>query len=146
VPVGDYLPRHLRITFGRLSIFVSDNYYYDGEPRATLSGTRVYGIKIREDKPYTFDLMNKPDVLFTTPTKDQRIKLGEQLQVKAVLIDPELDIMIRGLDDTTRKEKKEYTTSDGQNQSYERNVSLDPNVVVTRADGQQVAEGVMPFG
>jgi hypothetical protein len=106
----------------------------------------VYGIKIREDKPYTFDLMNKPDVLFTTPTKDQRIKLGEQLQVKAVLIDPELDIMIRGLDDTTRKEKKEYTTSDGQNQSYERNVSLDPNVVVTRADGQQVAEGVMPFG
>ena len=146
VPVGDYLPKNLRITLGRLSVFISDNYHADGQPRASISRAKVYGIKIREDKPYIFDLANKPDVLFATPAKDKRVKLGEDLTVKAVLIDPELDIMIRGIDDTTRKEKKEYTTPDGQKQSYEINLSLDPKVVITRADGQQVAEGIMPFG
>ena len=54
---------------------------------------------------------------------------GQQLQVKAVLTDPQLDIMIRGLRDTRRD-----------------NLSLDPKVTITRADGRQVAEGVMPFG
>ncbi len=64
--------------------------------------------------------------------------------VKAVLIDPVLDIMIRGLDDTTRKHRE--TGPDGQPRSYETNVSLDPNVVITRANGEKVAQGVMPFG
>jgi hypothetical protein len=146
VPVGDYLPAYLRLTFGRLSIFISENYHTDGRPSSRGSRSYVYGIKIRQNRPYIFDLSNKPDVLFATPAKDQRIKLGDQLQVKAVLIDPGLDIMIRGLDDTSRKEKKEFTTPDGQKHSFERNVSLDPKVVITRADGQQVAEGVMPFG
>lgn len=62
--------------------------------------------------------------------KNHRVKLGEQLPVKAVLIDPKLDIMIRGLDDTTREPK----------------VSLDPKVVITRANGEIVGQGVMPFG
>jgi len=53
------------------------------------------------------------------------------LTVKAVLIDPELDIMIRRLYDTGQKPRR---------------VSLDPKVVITRADGETVAEGVMPFG
>ena len=66
--------------------------------------------------------------------------------VKAVLIDPELDIMIRRLDDTARKQKKEYATPNGQKRTIERNKSLDPKVVITRADGEKVAEGVMPFG
>ncbi len=83
---------------------------------------------------------------FSGWAKDQRVKLGEQLQVKAVLVDPELGIMIRGLDNTARKQKKEYPTADGKTITVEQDMSLDPRVVITRADGEKVADGVMPFG
>lgn len=81
--------------------------------------------------------------MFTSPTNSQRIKLGDTVMVSAVLVDPKLDVMIRGLDDTSRKQTK---GADGKPLGYERDLSLDPRVVVTRANGQKVAEGVMPFG
>jgi len=145
LPVGDYLPSYLTITFGRLSISVSNNYYSDGQRRRG-SRTDVYGIKVRQDKPFIFDFSNKPEVMFVSPAKDHRVKLGQELKVEAVLIDRELDIMIRRLYDTTRKEKKEYATPDGQKRTFERDVSLDPKVIITRANGEKVDEGVMPFG
>ena len=89
------------------------------------------------------DFSNKPDVMFASPAKDQQVKLGESLEVKAVLVDPKLDMMIRNLDDTTRKQTK---GPDGQPLGYERQLSLDPQVTITRANGEKVAEGVMPFG
>jgi len=55
-------------------------------------------------------------------------------------------MMIRGLDDASVKIKKEYTDPEGDKHSYEVVKSLDPNVVIARADGEVVAEGVMPFG
>ena len=131
LPVGDYLPAYLTITFGRLSISVSNNYHADGLFRRPSNRPRIYGIKIREDKSYVFDFSNKPDVIFASPAKDHQVKLGRELKVEAVLIDPELDIMIRRLYDTEQKQRR---------------VSLDPKVVITRADGEKVAEGVMPFG
>ena len=60
-----------------------------------------------------------------------------------MLVDPKLDLMIRGLDDTKRKQTK---GADGQPLGYERKLSLDPRVIVTRINGEKVAEGVMPFG
>ena len=63
--------------------------------------------------------------------------------VMAVLVDPKLDIMIRGLDDTSRKQTKD---ADGKPLGYTRNLPLDPTVIITRAGGEKVAEGVMPFG
>jgi hypothetical protein len=146
VPVGDYLPAYLRITLGRLSIFISNNYHADGQRRRPSNDPRIYGIKIRKDKPFVFDLSNEPKVIFASPAKNHRIKLGEELTVKAVLIDPELDIMIRGLNDTTQTVKKEYVDPDGKKHTYERYLSFDPKVIITRADGEKVAEGVMPFG
>ena len=145
LPVGDYLPSYLTIIFGRLRISVSNNYYSDGQRRRG-SRTDVYGIKVRQDKPFIFDFSNKPEVIFVSPAKDHRIKLGQELKVEAVLIDRELDIMIRRLYDTTRKEKKEYAMPDGQKRTFERDVSLDPKVIITRANGEKVDEGVMPFG
>jgi len=131
LPVGDYLPAYLTITFGRLSICVSNNYHADGQGRRSSNRPRIYEIKIREDIPYVFDFSNKPEVIFASPAKEHRVKLGQELMVKAVLIDPELDIMIRRLYDTGQKPGR---------------VSLDPKVVITRTDGEKVAEGVMPFG
>ena len=115
----------------------------DGKPRERGDRPAVYGITIRKDKPFVLDFSNKPDVMFASPAKDQRVKLGSSLEVKAVLVDSNLDMMIRDLDDTTRKQTKD---ADGKPLGYERNLSLDPQVIITRANGEKVAEGVMPFG
>jgi len=50
------------------------------------------------------------------------------------------------LDDTGRKQDKEFETSDGRTHTYQQNLSLDPKVIITRADGRKVAEGLLPFG
>ena len=136
-------PTTSRLQFGRLHIAASYNYHSDGKPRERGDRAAVYGITIRKDKPFVLDFSNKPDVMFASPAKDQRVKLGESLEVKAVLVDPKLDMMIRNLDDTTRKQTK---GPDGQPLGYERQFSLDPQVIITRANGEKVAEGVMPFG
>ncbi len=143
VPVGDYLPTYLTIEFGRLAINVSDNYHSESKARERAGRAPVYGMSVRKDQPYVLDFSNPPEVLFTSPTKAQRVRLGEELEVKAVLVDPKLDMMIRGLDDTTRKQTR---TPDGRPLNYEKNLSLDPTVLITRTNGEKVAEGVMPFG
>ncbi|MBN2315008.1 MAG: hypothetical protein JXM79_13840 [Sedimentisphaerales bacterium] len=109
-------------------------------------GDRIFGIQIREDKPFVFDFSNKPEVLFASPAKDCRIRLNEELTVKAVLIDPKLDIMIRGPTDTSRKKKRERSSVDGRKYTSWEQISLDPKVIIKRANGEKVAEGVMPFG
>ena len=69
---------------------------------------------------------------FVRPKDKERVSLGEEVKVEAVLLDPDLDVMIRRL----------YSVPEGQ----ERRASLDPKVTVARANGEIVAEGVMPFG
>src|ERR1019366_9728596 len=108
-----------------LSIAASHNYHSDGKPRDRGDRAAVYGITIRKDKPFVLDFSNKPDVMFASPAKDLRVKLGESLQVKAVLIDPKLDMMIRRFEDTTPKRTK---PSAGQDAGDQRPVSLDPQV------------------
>ncbi len=146
LPVADYLPAYLSITYGRLRISISENYHADGKPYRPPRQTKVYGIKIRKDKPFTLDFSNKPEVIFPEPAPDTSVQVGNEVKVKAVLIDPKLDIMIRGLDDTTRKKTLEYKGPDGETHEMERDLSLDPRVIITRSDGRVVAEGVMPFG
>jgi len=128
---------------GRLEVSIMQKSHSDGKPRDRAGRPPVYGIQIRKDKPFVLDFSNKPDVMFASPARDQRVKLGDTLEVKAVLIDPQLDLMIQRLNDTTRKQTK---TPDGKPLGYERDWSLDPTVLITRANGEKVAEGVMPFG
>jgi len=145
IPVGDYLPASLSIRFGDLSIHVSDNYHVDGGPR---KGTdrRVYGIEIREDRPFTLDFHTEPTVLFASPERELRLKPGDTLEVAAVLVDPELDIMIRGLDDNSQQVEETVDYGDGETRTYTTALSLDPRVIVTRKNGEKLAEGDMPFG
>ena len=135
LPVGDYRPAYMNFDYGRVNFRVSHNYHNDVQGRSMNDRPKVYGIQIRPDKPFILDYSNKPAVVFTTPAKDQRVKVGAEIEVKAVLIDPELDIMIRRL----------YETGTDDNGKSKR-TSLDPKVVITRADGTEVANGVMPFG
>ncbi|MHC4646406.1 MAG: hypothetical protein ACYTBJ_12975 [Planctomycetota bacterium] len=146
LPAADYLPAHLSVTYGRLRVRISENYHTDGKPYRPARQTKVYGIKIRKDKPFVLDFSNKPEVIFPEPARDTRVQVGNEVKVKAVLIDPKLDIMIRGLDDTTRKKTVEYKGPDGETHEIERDLSLDPKVIITRSDGRVAAEGVMPFG
>jgi len=130
IPAGDYYPAYLTITFDDLRVSVSNNYHT--EAGGAYRREPVSGIRVREDKPYVLDFSNTPKVMFVHPMKGQRIKPGDQVRVEAVLIDPKLDIMLRRL--------YQFSSSGG------RSKSLDPKVVITRTDGEVVAEGVMPFG
>ena len=134
VPVGDYLPASLNVRLGKLEVFISDNYHSEGKGRDSGGHSKVYGIEIRKDRPYVLDFSNEPQVMFTTVTQGMKVKAGEELKVKAVLVDPKLDIMVRELNDLTQKDSR----GTGK--------SLDPQVVITRGDGEVVAKGVMPFG
>ena len=140
LPVGDYLPVYVTVEFGELVIGISNNYHGDGKPRGHAAGERVYGIAIREDQPYAFDFSHPPEVMFASPARDLRIAPGEKLEVMAVLTDPVLDFMIRDLE--TRPAPRENRAGGG----IEKLVSLDPIVLITRADGEKVVTGVMPFG
>jgi hypothetical protein len=138
----------MHVTYDNLDICISDNYHTNAQGQARGQKQTVYGITIREDRPYVLDFSNKPVVVFDQPAQDKTtFKRGEEIKFAAVLVDPELDIMIRGLDDTSVKVDKEYKDSNGKVvHTAKVNKSLDPKVVIARADGQIVAEGVMPFG
>ncbi len=148
VPVGDYTPYYLHVTYDNLDICISNNYHKNVQGQSDRDKQIVYGISIRKDQPYVLDFSSEPAVVFDEPGKDKTtFKRGEEIKFAAVLVDPKLDIMIRGLDDTSVKVDKEYKDQDGKViHTAKVNKSLDPNVVITRADGQIVAEGVMPFG
>jgi hypothetical protein len=147
LPVGDYTPVYLQVTIGKVQVAISDNYYHlNSQNQVYRSHKSFYGIKILQNQPYLLDFSVKPQVFIAKPDKDQRIRLGHELKVEAVLVDPTMDIMIRRIYDTTQKDQRQYTTSDGQQHTVEVNKSIEPKVLITRANGQKVAEGVMPFG
>jgi len=146
IPAGDYYPAYLTMRIGDVRISVSNNYHADAQGRSSSDRETVHGIKVRAGKPYVLDFSNKPVVVFVHPKDKQRVAPGSEVKVEAVLLDPVLDIMIRRLDDMTRVEKKTYRTPDGRERTYEQAPSLDPKVTVARANGEIVAEGVMPFG
>jgi hypothetical protein len=145
VPVGDYYPSWMTVKLGRLKVNLSDNYHSDGRVRSW-DQPRTHFIQIRKDKPFVLDFSNKPDVLFASPAKGMTFKRGDEVSVKAVLIDPACDFMIREILDTSQKQKKTFKDDDGTEHSYEQALSLDPIVTITDSSGKKVSEGPMPFG
>ena len=148
VPVGDYVASYLHVRYGQLGFTLSENYHSDGRPRS-LDRPRVYFIKVRKDKPFVVDFANNPAVLFASPAKDAAFKPGDEITVKAVLIDPVCDIMIRGLSDSSKAKKETVKYRAGKEMreySYDKPLSLDPMVTISNSAGKKVAEGVMPFG
>ena len=127
---------------GHLQLSLSDNYHSDGV-RLDSKRKREYLIQVRRDKPFTIDFSREPNVVFASPAADQTFHPGDEVQIAAVLVDPALDAMIRGLDDTSRKEKRKINNVE---QPFERYVSLDPTVTITNAAGDKLFKGKMPFG
>jgi len=147
IPVGDYTAYIIKVTYDNLAIDISNNYHTNAQDKSA-GKEIVYGMQVREDKPYVLDFSNEPMVIFDQPSGSQTtFSCGDEIKFAAVLIDPKLDIMIRGLDDTSVKVDKEYKDGTGKViQTAKVSKSLDPNVVIARADGEVIAEGVMPFG
>jgi len=147
LPVGDYYPAIMSVAYDNISITISNNYHRDQSGKEMGTRPRVYGFKVRSDAPCVLDFSNEPVVIFDEPAPDaNRFKRGDEVKFAAVLVDPELDIMIRGLRDTSVEVEKEFTDSDGTKHTFKQDKSLDPTVTIARADGSVVAEGVMPFG
>ncbi len=148
IPAGDYTSYIMHITYDNLDICISNNYHTNAQGQSSGDKETVYGMQVRKDKPYVLDFSNKPMVVFDQPPMSKTtFSRGDEIEFAAVLVDPNLDIMIRGLDDTSVKVDREYKDSDGKvTRTVKVNKSLDPNVVIARADGEIVAEGVMPFG
>jgi hypothetical protein len=142
VPAGDYSPNQMRFRYGRLSFWLSKNYHTDGKRSGAILDDRwSHSIKIRKDRPFVLDFSNRPEVMFLSPAKGQTFKPGEEVVVETVLIDPVLSTMIRGLDDTSRKEMRK-----NGNETVEQNLSLAPTVRVSDSAGNTLASGTMPFG
>jgi hypothetical protein len=146
IPVGDYYPVLVDVEMADLRLTISNNYNTSaqGQPRGR---EPLCGITIRADKPYVLDFSNKPVVLFEQPKAEVRAHPGDEVKISALLVDPVLDIVIRGLIDTTRTRTQILRAADGKEFALpNRPWSFDPNVVIRRATGEIVAEGVMPFG
>ena len=147
IPEGDYTAYMLHVTYDNLAIEISNNYHTNAQGVRNYEDI-VYGMTVRKDKPYVLDFSNQPMVIFDQPEPaEPPYRRGSQIRFAAVLIDPNLDIMIRGLDDTSVMVDKEYKDASGKViHTAKVRKSLDPKVVISRTDGEVLAEGVMPFG
>ncbi|MGA2797750.1 MAG: hypothetical protein ABSE63_09240 [Thermoguttaceae bacterium] len=138
-PEDDYFPEKMQFRYGRLAFWLTNNYHTDGVSHGAKKP--VYAIKIRKDRPFVLDFSNRPEVMFVSPAKDRTFKRGDEVEVKAVLTDPVLGAMIRGLDDTSRKMSRKIGET-----TIEQNLSLEPTVTIADSSGKIIAEGKMHFG
>jgi len=140
VPVGDYRPYYLAVRVGKLRAGVRARI---PEPREKVPPAPL-GLHVREGQPCVFKLDQKPDVVFQTPELSERLEPGQEVQIKALMVDSATNLMLAGLEDTTRKVGEPLKLPDGS--EYQRYESLDPVIKIANAAGETVAEGKMPFG
>jgi len=145
IPVGDYSAESLEVIVGNAGAILS------GTSRDSVSGAyrgnqAACNIAIREDQPFTLRFSHQPRVVFVRPERKERFARGSDVRIEALLVDPGLDVMLNRLSDMTRSEVKTYTLADGQKYIFDVGTSLEPRVAVTRANGEAVGQGAMPFG
>jgi len=147
LPVGDYAPSYLAIDFGDLTMSFSRNYYSEDGTRPETLKPATCSFKIRKGKPFVLDFADKPVILFNSPAKDVAVKPGSTVRVGAIIVEPKLDLLLRGLQDTTKTIRERTVTGpDGKKVTIPQYASLDPTVVITNSAGKKVAEGKIPFG
>ena len=142
VPVGDF-----RATWGMISL--------DGV-RVTIQLRRpgpadppkppIFCLHITEAAPCGLAFAERPQVVFRSPAENERVETGQEIMIAAVMVDPGLDVVIRYLEDMTRKEGEPFRTPNGGGRWFQRYVALQPTVEVRDAAGKTVAQGIMPFG
>jgi len=147
LPVGDYYPVSLSVDYGPLTIALQPAQAFEDRTGQRQARPPQYSVAVCKEKPFVLDFSGKPAVTFVNPPKEQTFKPGDQVRIEAMLVDPASKMMIRGLQDTTRKiGELKYLDEDGKPLLLPRYASLDPTVVITDSSGKRVAEGIMPFG
>lgn len=126
VPVGDYAVYFLTIHYDAFTIDLRSNSHSDGKLWNRRGRPRLLLIQIRKDKPFVLELANKPEFYFSGMKKERTYKPDEEVYFRAVLIEPVLDILFSGLEDSRKKIN-------------------DPMVTITDSSGKVVSEGTMPF-
>lgn len=139
VPIGDYRLFRLAVRYGKYRVGITADISPVG-PKA--ARPVVFPLRIRQAKPFVFDLPDRLEVVFRNPG-DEPVKTGETLRVEAALYLPGTDIMIAALDDTTKKTETVKLPDGREIDLFE---SLDPTIRIVNFAGQMMAEGVMPFG
>jgi len=143
LPVGDYTGYYLALRVGKVGATLRQNAYYESRT----PGGPEPSVHIRKDKPLVLDFTQKPKVEFTYPPKDKPIRTGDTVMIRAILIEPTLDLRFLGLEDKTRKTgEMKYMGPEGKPVSMARFASLDPDIAILDSTGKKVAEGKMPFG
>jgi len=146
VPVGDYSPMMLQAKVGKVDVSLRQNWYSAQTPDGR-SKPPAPSIQIRKDKPVVLDFAQRPKVVFIGPPADKPVRTGDAVLVRALLIEPTLDLIIGGLEDRSRKVGELRTMGpDGNPMTLPRFASLDPDIVITDSAGKEVAKGKMPFG
>lgn len=144
LPVGDYQPSYITVDYGSVTVRLSASSYDTSGQRTAQTG---FGIKIREDKPFVLDFAKQPTVVFTGPTKGRVYRPGDKISINALMLEPELGMMIRGLYDTKQKTGTRTATDEhGKSVRVPSYASLHPSVSITDSSGKEVASGTMPFG
>jgi hypothetical protein len=149
LPVGDYGLVSLRVACGDLLVSLSPNSQRAPLPGAAANAAAAFPIAIREDQPFGLRLGDRPTLVFLGPpaNANQVFRRGTTVSIRALLVDPTLNCMIRGLNDTTNKlQERTYPTPDGQSRTVPVYASLVPRVSITNSSGKVVANGLMPFG
>ncbi|MEN6308145.1 MAG: hypothetical protein ABFD91_10350 [Anaerohalosphaeraceae bacterium] len=147
VPVGDYNVCRIDITYDNLKIRICENDSISVDDQEQRPDKKpVYGITIRKDRPYILDLSTHAKFIFVEPSKEQDVfHPDDQILFAAVLADPKLDVMIPGIQDKSVLIDKKYRRNNGSIYTIKEGKPLDPNIIITRTDGEIVAEDTMPF-
>ena len=116
LPVGDYVPSYLSIDYGGLQIsLVRQLPFRRPAPRLGTQRRTLLASRSARTSRSCWTSRTSRRCCSPVPPPTRPVKLGDEVSVKAVLIDPKLDIMIRRLDDPSKNEE-----GDGQVSARER--------------------------
>jgi hypothetical protein len=101
LPVGDYNPENLDVRWGPMAFNLVNIPDWSGITAADANSSCTF--RIRKDKPCVLDLSGKPKVLFNSPGEKTRVRLGDPLEVMAILAHPRSNVMIRNLSRESRE-------------------------------------------
>ena len=149
LPEGDYRLAYLTVACGDLLVSFSPNPRRVQMPNDPTAWTSAFPIAIRADQPFIMQLGEQPTITFVgpSPEADHVFRRGQPIVIQALLLDPSLDCIIRGLNDTSRKmQDRTNATESDESRTVGAYPSLVPQVSITNSAGKEVASGAMPFG
>lgn len=150
LPEGDYRLTYFTLACGDLLASFSPNPNRPQLPTTDPSGqTAAFPIAIRAERPVVMRLGERPTVTFVNPSPqvNQTFQLGQPIVIQALLLDPSLDCIIRGLSSPSQKMQEQTDdAATGQARGQPVYTALVPRVSITNSAGREVARGPMPFG